>query len=479
LAFDARGKVLARAQRQVKMTFPKPGRVEQDPEALVRSLERSLDDVLGELSPGIEIVGVGLAAQRSTIILWDAKTGKPLMRALSWMDGRAAGVAAGHMSRQQEIHRRTGLYLLPYYSAPKIRWALDHNPRLRELAAKGRLRIGPVTTYVLWKLTKGEVFAVDPAMAQRMLLLNIETGEWDESLLELFGVPRAALPEVRPTTGPWAVIRRKGRSLPILAVMGDQQSAAYGQGGAVPGTGVLNYGTGAFFLLHTGTDLHHIPGILTSIAWQRGAAPRSYFLEGTVHAAGTSYDWLRENLGLLSDVRAVDAACRRSTHRLFALPTIGGLGAPRWDYDTPTALLGLELKSRPEDVVRGVTEALAFFIADIVDAIRKQGLEVRTLRASGGLARIRYLLEFQAGLLRLPIVRLREREATALGVASMAAREAGAAWADNLRGGGRDREFKPALKAEEARRLLAGWRLFAAGQQKIAAELRGLGLLRR
>ncbi|MFH2203205.1 MAG: FGGY family carbohydrate kinase [Elusimicrobiota bacterium] len=479
LAFDSRGKAVARAQRAVKMRFPKPGWVEQDPESLVRTLETSLDEVLAELGPRTEIAAVGFAAQRSTIVLWDAKTGRPLLPAFSWMDGRAASVVAGLMDRQHDVHRRTGLYLTPYYSAPKIRWALDRDSKLRALADKGRLRIGPITTYALWKWTRGEVFAVDPAMAQRMLLFNIESGDWDDTLLALFAIPREALPEIVPTTGPWAAIRRKGRVLRLGAVMGDQQSAAYGQGGGVSGSGVLNYGTGAFFLLHTGERLHHIPGILTSVAWQRGGRRRSYFLEGTVHAAGTSYGWLKDNLGLLPDVRAVDAACRRSTQRIFALQAIGGLGAPRWDYDTPTVLMGLDSNTRPEDVVRGVTESLAFFIADIVDAIRTKGIEVRSLRASGGLASIHYLLQFQADMLRQPIVRLREQEATALGVASMAAQEAGLPWAERLCGGGRDREFRPAMPAQEADALLKAWRLFVECQRKTAAELRALGFLRR
>lgn len=475
MAFDAGGRTLAYSQKALKMSFPRPGWVEQNPLELVKSVEQALDEVLAALKPNIDLIALGLAAQRSTVILWNARTGRPVSRALSWMDGRAADRVAKDMELQEDVHIRTGLYLTPYYSGPKIRWLLENDPKLRRLCDAGDLRMGPISTYLLWKMTRGEVYAVDPAMAQRMLLLNIKTGEWDDTLLSLFGVPRSALPEIRPTTGDWGTFKRGGRTLRVRAVLGDQQAAAYGQGSGQAGLGVLNYGTGAFFLLHAGETLHRIPGILTSIAWQKENAPRSYFLEGTVHAAGTSYDWLKNSLGLLKNTASVDAACRRSRNRIFALQAIGGLGAPRWDYQTPTAWMGLSAKSRPEDIVRGVTEALAFLIADIMHAMSHAGVEIRSLRASGGLAHIRYLLQFQADILQKPILCLKEREATALGAAAMAAESVGRAWTAHLCGGGR--HFKPKMAEKKARALFKGWQIYVQTQQKLAGELRALGLL--
>lgn len=476
LAFNEKGKVIARAQYPVKMSHPKPGFVEHDPLELARSLERALDDVLAALSSKDRVAALGFASQRSTVVLWDAESGKPVVPALSWMDGRAGNVVAKLSDRQEDVHERTGLYLTPFYSAPKVRHVLDHEPKARVLLEEGRLRIGPVSSYVLWRLSKGEVFATDPAMAQRMLLYNIRTGVWDERLLAMFGIPKECLPAVVPTAGSWAVIARKRRKLPLLAVMGDQQSAAYGQD-VGEGVGVLNYGTGAFLLLHTGEKLHRIPGILTSVAWQKHGRPPSFFLEGTVHAVGTSFEWLRKNLGLLKNVKGVDAACRKSTHRVWALQAIGGLGAPRWDYKTPTVYMGLLSKTRPEDLVRGVTESIAFLISDIAAAISGAGLAIRELRASGGLARVDWLLQFQSDILQSRILRLRESEATAKGAAAMAAEEARLPWAANLRGGKFDAEFRPRMERQAAQKLLRGWRVFAEGQRELAASLRGLGVL--
>jgi glycerol kinase len=479
LAFDARARIVARAQKAVKTVFPGPARAEQDAEQLVRSLTRCLDDVLEKLGAKTEIVGIGLAAQRSTVIFWDGVTGKPLAPAYSWMDGRASAIVARHMGLQEDVHRRTGLYLTPYYSAPKIRWALENEGAVGAAAKSGRLRIGPVSSFLLWRLSGGKIFKTDPAMAQRMLLFNTESGTWDADLLKLFDIPAGALPEITETTGDWGSIKRKGREISVRAVMGDQQSAAYGQGGGAPGSGVLNYGTGAFFLLHAGTDAHRIAGILTSVAWQKMGEERSYFLEGTVHAAGTSFQWLKDRMGLLKDVRKVDAACRVSRHRVFMLQALGGIGAPRWDYTTPSAVLGLDAKSCPEDVVRAATEALAFFIADIVDAVRAAGLQVESLRASGGLSAVSYLLQFQSDLLRHPITRLKETEATALGAAAMAAEAAGEDWTPVLCAGKKDKTFFPSAADKDIAALLKGWRLFVETQRKLSAELRGLGLLGR
>jgi glycerol kinase len=476
LAIDERGRVAAMARRRVRTFRPKPGFVEHDAEELVRTAESALDEVLGKLPKKTAVAGLGLAAQRSTVVFWDAQTGKAAAPAVSWQDGRAAGLLAPMLDRRQEIHERTGLYLTPYYSAPKIRFMLDSEPGLKRLADAGRLRIGPVTTYLLWRLSRGEVFAADPTMAQRMLLLDLPTMSWDDGLLSLFGVPREALPKVRATTGEWAVLSRKGRRIPVLAALGDQQAAAAGQGADRLGCGVLNYGTGAFYLHHAGTRALRVPGLLTTIALQRQNAAPEFFLEGTVHAAGTSYAWLRDNFGLLKDVRKVDELCRKSKERVWALHAIGGLGAPRWDYKTPTVWLGLTERTTPADIVRGVTESLAFLVADIVAAVQSAGLEAGTLKASGGMARIDALLQFQADLLGKPIHRLLESEATAFGAAYLAAQQAGLPWAKALLGSGVDKEFSPKISAEQAAKLRAGWLAFVSAQQQLGAQMRELGV---
>lgn len=474
IAWDQGGRAVGRAQFPVRSRYPRPGWVEHDALDLARSQERALDAVLEKLPKSAEVAAVGLAAQRSTIVLWDAESGKPLAPAPSWQDGRAAEVVRPLQDRQAWAHERTGLYLTPYYSAPKLRWLLDHVPAAGAAAKAGRLRAGPVGSFLLWRLSAGGRFVADPTLAQRTMLYNLRTGAWDDELLSLFGVPQGCLPELVPSVGALAVVRRKGRELPVFAMLGDQQAAAAALGGAASGAGVLNYGTGAFFLLHTGQAQHRVPGLLTSVAWQRAGRAAEYFLEGTVHAAGTSFHWLKDNLGLLRSVDAADADCLRSQGRVLALPAIGGLGAPRWDYETHTAFFGLTSKTRREDLVRAVAEGLAFLLGDIVRACRAAGLPIESLRASGGLSRASYLLQFQSDLLQQPIQALEEREATALGAALMAAEGAGLDFRPPALRGPR---YAPRVDAGRAARLAQGWRVFVEAQQRLSRELKPLGIL--
>ncbi|MBI4387363.1 MAG: glycerol kinase [Elusimicrobia bacterium] len=475
LAFDARGRVAARAQAPLRTFYPRPGWVEQDAEEIFRGQVKALDAVLSRLPRSARVSGLGFACQRSTVVLWDSRTGKPLCRALSWQDGRASNWTAGLGQHQGSVHEKTGLYLTAYYSAPKIRWLLDHSPAVRQAARRGRLRAGPVASYVLWRLTRGRTLAADPSLAQRMLLMDVRALQWDAQLLSLFGLSDGMLPKIMPSAGEWGVLARAGRKIPILAVLGDQQSAALALGGSELGAGVLNYGTGAFFLLNTGPQAFKVPGLLASVAWQKAGQPCHYFQEGTVHAAGTSLQWLQKNWKFIERLDRVDAMCRDSKRRVWALQAIGGLGAPRWDYSTWTAYAGLTSESTPKDIVRGVVEGIAFLIADIVSAAGSAGLDVRALRASGGLSRSRHLLQFQADLLQLPIRLGAEQEATAAGIAFLAAEGAGRPWARHLLADRGTREFRPKMSREEASRLLAAWRLFVETQQKLSSEMRRLG----
>lgn len=457
LAFDERGRVAAKAQKAIKTYFPHPGWSEHDALELARSIESCLDEVLKKVG---EVEAVGLACQRSTIVFWDAETGKPVCRAPSWQDGRAAALVAPLQLHQKRAHETTGLYLTPYYSAPKIRWVLDNVPAARKLADAGRLRIGPVSTWIYWRLTGGTVFAADPTTAQRMMLLDLRALDWDPFLLELFGIPREALPEIRPSAGDWGTAKRGGRVLPLRAVVGDQQAAAVGLGGGVPGAAIANYGTGAFFLFNTGETQHRIPGLLTSIGpTSEGRAP-FYLQEGTVHAAGTSLDWVRRIVGRNVDV---DSVCKRSKERVLALNAIGGLGAPRWDYLTKTAFFGLSSRTQPEDLVRGVVEGVGLLIADIVRAMRAGGLSPLSARVSGGLSRSAFLMQFQSDVLGVPLSRCADAEATALGAAMLAGGLVPPVKIDKV--------YRPKMAAEDRERLLKRWSAFVEAQARLSREL--------
>lgn len=477
LAFDAKGKVIARAQSPLKTAYPKPGWVEHDLQELAAGQEKALDAALSRLPSSLNVAALAIACQRSTIAVWDSATGQPLSTAISWQDGRAAALVAPYMDRQPRIHEATGLYLTPYYSAPKLRWILDNVPKAAQALAHGRLKAGPVATYLLWRWTKGKVFAVEPTLAQRTLLFNIRSQQWDGELLDLFKIPREILPEVRPSSHSFALIERKGRKIPVLAMLGDQQAAALGLGAEEVGTSVVNYGTGAFLLAQMGADQKRVPGLLTSVAWQKEGQPCQFFQEGTVHAAATSLHWLKDNLGLLKKVEEAEKLCRESTSRLLALPAIGGLGAPRWDYATQTAIHGLSSRTSRADVVRSFIEGLAFLISDIQSALESAGIAVTRLKASGGLSNMNYLLQFQSDLLQLPIERVVETEATACGAASLAAECAGLPWAPKLRSQASAAAFKPSIAAEKAQALKKSWTLFVEVQRKLSAELKRLGAL--
>ncbi len=468
--FDLKGKIVALAQRPVRTKRPKAGWAEHDPLELAKTLEASLDAVLSKLGPKDRVLAAGLAVQRSTIVFCEKGTFKPVAAAPSWMDGRAAEFVAPLQERQGEIHGLSGLYATPYYSAPKIRWFLDREPKVRALADAGRLLCAPVSTYLAARLTKGAVVAADPTCAQRTLLMNLDTQTWDPGLLALFGLSAELLPSIRSSGGEWGVIERKGRKIPLLATVGDQQSAAVGLGASEEGQAVANYGTGAFLLRHTGPTPERAPGLLASAAASVGAL-RGYYLEGTVHAAGTSFEWLRDNLGLMKDARAIDEAFKKSKRRVLMLPAIGGLGAPRWDYKTKTAFFGLDSQTTNHDLVRATAEGLCMLLADAAAVMTAAGSPVETARVAGGLSRSDAMMAFQADALGATLERRKEVEATALGAAILAAKALGLPEPEKMADAKVEKTFSP--KSDEASRAKrrAQWTAFVESTQRLSREI--------
>ena len=468
LAMDLKGSVQAKVQSPVVATYPRDGWVEFSPQALLQSQTETMEAVLRSLPKRAVVVAAGLACQRSTVIFWDAKTGRPVGKAISWQDRRAAALCEGLSRHAEDIHLRTGLLLNPFYSLGKILWVLEHDKKVRDLLQKGRLRIGPVATFLLWHMTRGEVYAVDPTLAQRMLLLNISKLEWDPRLLKLAGVPRESLPRVQDSAGFWCEVKVGGRKIPFWAVLGDQQAAALGLGVDRKGETAANYGTGAFLMHHIGDKPRHVPGLLCSVALKEKKGAH-YFLEGTVNAAGTSVEWLRQRLGIKFRDDDLDGLYSRSTHRVISLLAFGGLGAPRWDTRVLSGFFGMKPTTGPQDLVRGTLDSIAFLISDIADAMREAGLEIRDVRVSGGLSRVDGLLQIQSDLLQLPLTRFGQTEATALGVASLAARAAGVGFEVPLRP---ERTFRPSITPSEAERLNRCWRAFVEGIQSLSRDPR-------
>lgn len=468
--FDLKGRIVALAQRPVRTKRPKAGWAEHDPLELAKTLESALDAVLGRLGPKDRVLAAGLAVQRSTIVFCERGTFKPVAAAPSWMDGRAAEFVAPLQDRQGEVHGLSGLYATPYYSAPKIRWFLDHEPKVRALADAGRLLCAPVSTFIVARLTKGSVVAADPTCAQRTLLMNLDTAAWDPGLLALFGLSAEILPSIRASAGEWGVIERKGRKIPLLATVGDQQSAAIGLGAANEGDAVANYGTGAFLLRHTGPRPERAPGLLASAAATMGAL-RGYYLEGTVHAAGTSFEWLKDNLGLMKDTKAIDEAFKKSKRRVLMLPAIGGLGAPRWDYKTKTAFFGLDSQTTQHDLVRATAEGLCMLLADAAAVMTASGSPVTRARVAGGLSRSDAMMAFQSDALGAVLERRKEVEATALGAAILAAKAAGLPDPERMADARVEKTFAPRSDEGARAKRRAEWTSFVESTQRLSREI--------
>lgn len=477
LAFDHEGNIRYKAQRKLEASYPGAGQAEYDAEKLYGSQADSLTELLEKLPKDCELSALGIAAQRSTVIFWDKNTGAPLAPALSWQDGRALDLLGKIPFSNTKIHDFTGLYKTPYYSASKMAWALENFPQVKAAAAEKRLLAAPVATYVIWRLSAGKHFFTDPSLAQRTLLMNLRRLKWAPKLLAAFGVTQEMLPEIKPSIGRLGAVELSGRRVPVTAMLGDQQAAMLGLGLEAPNSAALNYGTGAFLLVNTGCKPLKIRGLLNSFGWQEGRGKKqiAYFTESTVNSAGTALEWLRRKFGLFDDIGDVDGMCRKSRHRLHCLPAIGGLGAPYWDFNTFTSFTGFSPDSDKYDVVRGVTEGIAYMVGDAFDLVKKKGLKIGELKVSGGLSKIDWLLQFQADITGARLTALDESEATAIGVALAAARGLGLSpkWAQGPSG----RVFEPSIGEDERQRLIKGWRIFVKDTRRTSRNLRKLNVL--
>jgi glycerol kinase len=466
LVVDEAGAILATAQVQLTRSFPQPGWVEQDGAAMWRAQLASARDAMAmaDVSPA-EVAGLGITNQRETTIVWDRATGEPVAPAIVWQDRRTAQACERLRAEGCEamIKRRTGLLLDPYFSATKIAWLLDHTPQGRRRAAAGELAFGTVETWLAWQLSGGRLHISDATNACRTLLYNIHTGAWDDELLALFDVPREVLPEVCDTSGSLGEIdaHHLQASLPLTALVGDQQSALYGQACTTPGMAKATYGTGCFLLLHTGdTPAVSQHGLLTTVALQRDGR-REYALEGSVFMAGAAMQWLRDGLELFADVADSGPLAARvpDSAGVYFVPALAGLGAPHWDAHARGALLGLTAGTTKAHIARAALEGLALQVGDLFRAVVEDaGLQPSELRVDGGAAANDLLLQIQATVLGATVARAAQKEATALGAAALAGLGAGlwdgvppmlANWAA-------DRRFWPDPAADREA-LLAGW----------------------
>ena len=427
VAVDEAGRLAGWSYRELTQHFPRPGWVEHDPEEISGAVAATLAELHATLgSTGTTVAAVGVTNQRETAVAWDRRTGRARHRALVWQDRRTAArcdelVDSGHLPLVREA---TGLVLDPYFTATKLEWMLGAGG----VEADGDLAVGTVDTWVVRHLTGGAVHVTDPSNASRTLLYDLRSGAWSPQLCELFGVPMAALPEVRPSSGRYGVTAEGcglPAGIPVSGIGGDQQAALFGQACLTPGMVKHTYGTGGFALLNVGEERPAVvEGLLTTVAWQLGeSGPTTYAYEGSVFIMGAAVQWLRDGLGLISSSHEVEALAL-SVHDsagVVVVPAFTGLGSPWWDPWARGTVLGLTRGVGRGHLARAVLEAMAFSTRDVVEAMaRSAGREVTELRVDGGAAGNDLLLQLQADQLQVPVVRPSVTETTALGAAFLA-----------------------------------------------------------
>ncbi len=467
ILFDRTGKIRAIARREFKQYYPQPGWVEHDPLEIWQTQEETAREAMHQAGiPCEDIAAIGITNQRETTVVWNRKTGEPIHNAIVWQDRRTADTCARLKADGTEslFHKKTGLLLDPYFSGTKIKWILDHVGDARAQAEHGELAFGTIDSWLLWKLTHGAKHITDVSNASRTLLFNIHTLEWDDELLELLGIPRSLLPEVRSSSEVYGHANRFlcTSNCTIGGMAGDQQAALFGQACFEAGTAKNTYGTGCFMLMNTGgTPVASKNKLLTTVAWQRGEQV-NYALEGSVFIGGAVVQWLRDELGIIQHASDVEALASQvaDTGGVCFIPAFAGLGAPYWNPNTRGAIVGLSRGSGKAHLARAALEAICFQSLDVLRAMEKDcGTAMDALRVDGGACANNLLMQIQADLLQRPVHRPKQIESTAFGAAALAGLAVGF-W-ENLEELSAhqeiERTFEPQIDADEAEARYACW----------------------
>ena len=480
IVFDAQGQVLAMAQKPFALATPQPGWVTQDAWAIWNTQIGTAQEAISQagLLAG-DIAAIGLANQRETTVLWDKASGKPLAPALVWQDRRTAPWCqalreAGHEARIQHI---TGLKLDPYFSAGKLAWLLQHTPQARELASQGRLAFGTIDSWLIFQLTRG-LHVTDISNAARTMLMDIHSGQWSAELLDLFDIPAAILPQIVPSGSliGHTAAGLLGAQLPLFAAIGDQQAALFGHGCVHAGMAKNTYGTGCFMLMNTGSEvIHSQHQLLSTVAWQQSGQPTQYALEGSVFMAGAIVQWLRDNLDFVRHSHEIEALAQQvdSSEGVVLVPAFTGLGAPYWQADARASLSGLTRGTGKAHIARAALEAIAFQVADVLNAMQQDAPTPLTeLRVDGGASANNMLMQFQADILGVPVLRPTLTEITAFGAVKMAGLACGLFNASDVADMWQlERRFDSQISADERQARLQQWQ--AAVRQVLSAHGNG------
>ena len=427
IVFDETGATCAVAQKEFRQIFPRSGWVEHDPNEIWESERAVAAQALRESGLGRAVAAIGITNQRETTIVWDSDTEEPIYNAIVWQDRRTSDYCDKLKSEgvTEMIRRKTGLIIDAYFSATKIKWILDNVPGARERANKGKLLFGTVDTWLIWRLTRGEVHVTDVSNASRTMLFNINTLQWDDELLKMFDIPRSMMPEVRSSSEIYGHTKTTifAHKVPIAGIAGDQQAALFGQMCIEPGMVKNTYGTGCFLLMNSGDKpIISQNNLITTVAWKIGDKV-NYALEGSIFVGGSVVQWLRDGLGVIKSSSEVEELASRvpDTNGVYFVPALTGLGAPWWDQYARGTIVGISRGTTTAHIARAALEGIAFQTMDITAAMsRDAGLPLRELKVDGGASRNNLLMQFQADILGTRVIRPRVVETTALGAAYLA-----------------------------------------------------------
>jgi len=467
IVFDKSGSIVSVAQKEFRQLFPQPGWVEHDPEEIWSSqLGVAAEAITRAGLTAAHIHAIGITNQRETTVVWERNTGKPVYNAIVWQDRRTADFCDELKKKHLHIliQKRTGLVVDAYFSASKIQWILDHVEGARARAEKGELCFGTIDTWLLWKLTNGQVHATDVSNASRTMLMNLETLQWDGELERIFNIPGNMLPQIRSSSEVYGTTQNilTSTNIPIAGIAGDQQSALFGQLCTQPGMVKNTYGTGCFMLMNTGEQLiHSHNNLLTTVAWKINGKTE-YALEGSVFIAGAVVQWLRDGLGIIRHSAEVEelAAKVSDSEGVYVVPAFAGLGAPYWNQHARGTIVGLTRGSTAAHIARAALDSIAYQTADVLKAMEADaGIQIRELRVDGGATVNNGLLQFQSDLLNTTVVRPRITETTALGAAYLAGLATGYwnSMEELQKQWQAERSFQPQMSSETRDNLMSGW----------------------
>tara|TARA_B110000858_G_scaffold183992_1_gene224814 strand:- start:45 stop:1526 length:1482 start_codon:yes stop_codon:yes gene_type:complete len=466
ILFDLKGKPIFSSQKEFKQYFPKNGWVEHDPDEIWIKIKKTLLDVINKSKKlKGKAITIGITNQRETTILWNKKTGKVIHRAIVWQDRRTEEFCRKLRSQNKEtsFFNKTGLLIDPYFSATKVKWILDNVPLAKKLMKKDQLLFGTIDTFLIWRLTKGQIHATDATNASRTMLYNISSNKWDDGILRLLKIKKNILPEVKDCSDDFGSTHSSitGQSIPINGVVGDQQAATIGQCCFEPGSLKSTFGTGAFVLLNTGNKIIYSKNrLLTTIAY-RIKGKTTYAMEGSIFIAGAGVQWLRDKMKFFKKAPESEKIVKslKSNNNIYLVPAFTGLGAPHWNANARGVLSGLTRDTGPKEIVRAVIESVAYQTYDLFEAMKHDGLRPRLVKVDGGMVRNNWFSQFLSDVVNVGVLRPKVQETTALGAAFMAGLQIGVykSLKDISKNWSLDKKFSPKMKNRKRLNLLKGW----------------------